>query len=318
MTLRLDAGPDAARFVTIDRRGTVLGRAPGPGRIDDPWLEPHHLVVRQDGPVVAVTQLCGRAPVRVDGELVVGPTPVGAGAVIELGATRAVVTEPAPSAGVDTETARAVVLGVGFDATSRVIGTDDPAWFVEQARLERSRAFGDVVLDLDVVARVLVTGPSALGVVRSIVAQSTVRVVVTARLDALRWPASGRQILVAHAPDPETAWPGDELPEDAAVISVGATWRAVLHHRRGADTNVVRFHAAGRPARVEPPRGCSRTDRAVVAQQVARTGPEVGGDVVGVPQPARRQREAAAADALVELVPQPRQDGDLLVEPRSP
>jgi len=56
----------------------------------------------------------------------------------------------------------------------------------------------------------------------------------------------------------------------------------------------------------------------VIAQQVAGAGAEAGGPVAGVRQAAVGQRQAAAADAVVELVPQGRQQGDALVQQRPP
>ena len=128
--------------------------------------------------------------------------------------------------------------------------------------------------------------------------------------------------MIVYAADPETGWPGLELPTDAAMISVGATWQAVLM-RPSPDGSISlqRFHAAGHPGGPDPrspAQVCSRLDRAFVAEEVARPRAEPGGGVVGVPEPARRERETAAPDALVELVAHPGEQRDLLVESRAP
>ena len=64
-------------------------------RIDDPSVEPHHvlLTVAPDG-AVAVVQLTGRVPCRVDGEPIAGTTSVVDGSTIELGSSRLRLTRP--------------------------------------------------------------------------------------------------------------------------------------------------------------------------------------------------------------------------------
>src|SRR5690606_12266559 len=52
--------------------------------------------------------------------------------------------------------------------------------------------------------------------------------------------------------------------------------------------------------------------------QPARTGTECGGFVLAVVEAARRQREAPAADARVELIAQTLELGDAIVEQRAP
>ena len=61
-----------------------------------------------------------------------------------------------------------------------------------------------------------------------------------------------------------------------------------------------------------------RHDGALVTQDVAGAGAELGGDVVGVPDRARLERQAPAADAAVEVLTQPLQRRDLLVETWAP
>jgi len=70
------AGPDAGGTHALPPGRHVLGRAPGADlRTDDPAVEPHHLLleVGADG-AVAITQLTGRAPARVDGATLDGTT----------------------------------------------------------------------------------------------------------------------------------------------------------------------------------------------------------------------------------------------------
>ena len=61
--------------------------------------------------------------------------------------------------------------------------------------------------------------------------------------------------------------------------------------------------------------GC---DGAFVAEDVAGSGAEFGRDVVGVPDRARLERQAAAADAAVEVLAEPLQRRDLLVQTWAP
>ena len=311
LVLRLDAGPDARRTIAI-AGSVVLGRAAGPGRIVDPFLEPHHLLLRTSDR--RVVQLSGRAPARVDGVVVGSGAAIRIGSVIEVGATRIVIAEPGSAAGTPHQPPPGtVVLGIGIrrhdpDAVSLACHS-----FARLAAIEHERHMGAITLDLDAIRRILVTGPSADGLIRSLVAQADRhRIHVADRTASIgARPPSGRVVVVAD-PDPDAAWPGDEIPSDGAVVSVGVSWEAVLMLRSpDGSSRVQRFRAAGHP-------GGSRSDRALVAQEVARAGAELGGDVVGVPQPARRERETAASDALVELVAHPGEQRDLLVEAGSP
>ena len=77
----------------------VVGRSPAAAvRIDDPSVEPHHalLDVAPDG-AVAVVQLTGRVPCRVDGEPIAGPAAVIDGSTIELGSSRLRLAGPTSS-----------------------------------------------------------------------------------------------------------------------------------------------------------------------------------------------------------------------------
>lgn len=328
--LRLETGPDSGRAIPIDRGQLVLGRAPGPGRIDDRAIDAHHVLIRRDGRSITATQLAGRVPIRIDGEVPGVGAELGIGSVLELGATCAVVADrttddPSDDPSEDPADGEVVVLGVGIDSREREDRPEVGSWsFAELALEERERSAAAVTLDLAEVRRLLVTGPAAPGLVRAIVAQTKRRrVLASTRRGALRsLPPPGRLVVVEDAEHvgPETGWPGDELPADAAVISVGATWHALLLRQRAVDGAIeaVRFRASGRPTVSPSTSRCSRPDRTLVAQQVAGTAAELGGDVVGVPEPARRERQAPAADALVELVPQAGEERDLLVEPWSP
>lgn len=337
--LRLDAGPDAGRSLPIPAGGLTVGRAAGPGRVADPAVEAHHVTLRPADGGVSVTQLAGRTPARVDGVAVGTPARAESGAVLEFGATRATLVEgeAAPRRPrVDTS----IVLGVGIvlPDESDVAGRS----FEEQAAAVRSATIGAVRLDPGI-RRLLVAGPGADGVARALLEQAgqagvRVRVVEPDEVARLRVPHAA--LAIAIAPDPDEQWQHGDLAPDALVVRVGVSWRAVLE-RAGPDgsTVVQRFHAAGRPEsqRTErnirpyrPYRPCRpwgsgrrvslrrRLNRAFVAEQVAGAGAEAGGDVVGVPQAARCERQAPAADAPVELVAESDEQRDLFVEPRPP
>lgn len=249
LAIRLDAGPDAGRSIGVDGPDLVIGRCGGPGRIADPSLEVHHLLVRRDGPVAALTQLAGRTPARVDGEPLVGAVAVGSGSVVELGASRAVLIED-PMSDPPNPTSR-IELGVGDLGDGDLGDVDDPdASFVEQAAARRGRSPTTVTLDLGTTRRLLVAGPAAPGLVRSIVAQAWgASIAIDVRLASLHDRPAGRHVVIVHRPELDAAWPGRELPVDGVVINVGATWAAVMArpHDDGT-TSLVRFHAAGRPA----------------------------------------------------------------------
>ncbi len=91
-----EAGPASGPTVALPAGRHVVGRSPSAAvRIDDPSVEPHHvlLTVAPDG-AVAVVQLTGRVPCRVDGEPIAGPTSVVDGSTIELGSSRLRLTRP--------------------------------------------------------------------------------------------------------------------------------------------------------------------------------------------------------------------------------
>lgn len=326
--LRLDAGPDAGRTITLPGRPLVVGRSHGIGHIADPFIEAHHLLI--DPTRRTVMQLSGRVPTRVDGNPIGAAATISDGSVIEVGASRIIVATIKShtissvnrfSAGTGRESGGVVELGVGIRRDHEPVSSSS---FVDQAQYERTRTTTPITLDLHETRRVLVVGPSAETFVRALAARSAGRrVIVSRRLDLLR-TRPRRHVVFVHATDPETGWPSRELPGDAAVVSVGASWQGVLMRRSpDGSMSLQRFHAAGLssahgPEGRAPARVCSRSDGALVAEEVARPGAELGGDVVGVPEPARREREAAAPDALVELVAHPGEQRDLLVEARPP
>ena len=256
--LCLVAGPDAGRTIVVRDRPLTIGRADGPGHVADPALEAHHLLF--DPLRRTVLQLTGRIPARIDGTPIGRRRTVRRGAVVELGASRITVDGRPPPPPSPT----ALVLGVG-----------EP--------LGRGRPAAPVTVDASVVRRVLVAGPSATALAAALAARAARRepVSLTADSCALRTRPVGGCFVIAHVPDPDAEWPAHELPSDAVVVSVGASWRASIVGRAPSGGLVLqRFHAAG---------DGSRPNRAVVAQQVSGAGPELGRDVARVPQPARRE-----------------------------
>lgn len=96
--VEIDSGPGCAEVTGLCPGRHVVGRAASAAvRVDDPEVEPHHLLVdvTADGRV-AVFHLTGRLPVLADHEPVVGWVELGAGSVIDLGATRLRMTLPSP------------------------------------------------------------------------------------------------------------------------------------------------------------------------------------------------------------------------------
>lgn len=299
--LRLDAGPDAGRTIRLQGRPIVLGRALGPGRIDDPLMEAHHLVI--DPVDLTLTQLSGRSTARVDGVPIASTAAIGSGSVIEIGASRLTVS-PATTTSISVTTTTGtrcsslvdrVLLGFGRRPETAAIAT------FTDARREHDRSPEPVTVDARIVRRVLVAGPPAERFALALGARFP-DAAVTDRVSMLRAARDGT--VVAHVADPEATWWERDLPTDAVVISIGVTWRAtMLHASDDGSTAVQRFHASGAPGWSAP--GCSGLGRSVVAQEVPGTGAEPGCDVVGIPQPARFEREATATDALVELVAHP-------------
>ena len=326
LALRLEAGPDTGRSIRVPPGGIILGRAAGPGRIVDPALEAHHLSVRVVEGSLELVQLAGRVPARIDGMPVGRVATARIGSTIDLGRTRVVVRDRTAD-----RRHRAIVLGIGAQPADENTLAVLP--FDRQAAIGRATQDVPIALDTSGVRRLLIVGPSAEALVRSVVAQAkTLRVCcrVVDGVDVLVAASLRGALMIASDPDPEAGWPG-ELPDDVLTVYVGVSWRAVATRRGPEGAAVIhRFHAAGvpdhDPGRVVATRrrrscdvlGGRRPGRALVAQQVARTDAEFGGDVVGVPDAARCQRQAPASDAPVELIAQPRQQRDLFVEPRPP
>ena len=102
VVLVCEAGPASGPAVALPAGRHVVGRSPGAAvRIDDPSVEPHHVLVDvAPGGAVAVVQLTGRVPCRVDGEPIAGAADVIDGSTIESG--RAASDSPDPA----TRTAR--------------------------------------------------------------------------------------------------------------------------------------------------------------------------------------------------------------------
>lgn len=282
----------------------MLGRAFGPGRIDDPMLEAHHLAI--DPVDRTLIQLSGRATARLDGVPIASSAAIGSGSVIEVGASRITVStatatsNAATSIAATTTTgcssvARRVLLGFGRRPETAAIDT-----FTDAGR-EHDRSPEPITVDASIIRRVLVAGPPAERFALALGSRFP-DAVVTDRVSMLR--AGRANTVVAHVTDPEATWWDRDLPNDAVVISIGSTWRAtMLHAAADGSTAVQRFHASGAPGCSGS--ACSGLGRSLVAQEVPRTGAEPGRDVVGVPQPARLERQATATDALVELVAHP-------------
>jgi hypothetical protein len=214
IALRIDAGPDAGRTVPVASDSIVLGRASGLGRIEDPFLEAHHLLISSRG--CEVIQLAGRIAVRVDGDPIDRRATLRVGSVIEAGSTRIAVVSTADEPIHPRVDTGAVVLGVGrrHPAVAHAVGDVREASFTELAADQRVREMSPISVDLRTVRRLLVTGPSAAGLVRSIIHQGARRhrIVVTDRVAALGTrPRRGRVIIVID-PDPDADWPDDELP----------------------------------------------------------------------------------------------------------
>ncbi len=84
----LVGGPDAGRVIRLRRGRLSLGRVPGGLVVDDPTIEPHHVVVdvaEGMGEGVRCVQLAGRAPVLVDGDRLAPSDVLRDGALIRIG-----------------------------------------------------------------------------------------------------------------------------------------------------------------------------------------------------------------------------------------
>ena len=82
--------------------------------------------------------------------------------------------------------------------------------------------------------------------------------------------------------------PGEPAPADCtALLEVGARWRGRWTPDLTRPEDSTRLHVAGRSVAGWSVEGGDR--RTLVAQEVSRAVSELGGHVVGIPQPARRQ-----------------------------
>ncbi len=95
------SGPDAGGTHPLPVGRHLVGRAVTTDvRCDDRLLEPHHLIVEVgDDGVVVITQLTGRAPVRVNGVAIDEITRIGDGDSIEIGSSVLQLHRRASSAG---------------------------------------------------------------------------------------------------------------------------------------------------------------------------------------------------------------------------
>ena len=127
---------------------------------------------------------------------------------------------------------------------------------------------------------IVASDPTAVadGLTAQLDAHERARVLVTDATEAESLAQSGRPMIVL-ATDLI-----DVPPWCRSVLEVGAMWRAtwcpdIVDH---ADVT-FRLHARGRPRRSTDAGG------PFVAEKVARPRPQLGRDIAGVPQPARRQ-----------------------------
>ena len=113
VVLHIQAGPDAGRSIDCADDPIVVGRASGRGRIEDPSLEVHHLLVHPTQRTVV--QLTGRLPACVNGRPIGHGATLDAGSVIEVGATRLLVASgrDCEDPGPPSVTSGVIVLGVG-------------------------------------------------------------------------------------------------------------------------------------------------------------------------------------------------------------
>ncbi len=346
------AGPDTGRIVALPSGRHRFGREPTGLVIDDPALEVHHLMI-DVGDVVRCAQLSGRIPVRVDGQAIAGFVVVVDGAFVEVGGSL-LRLERRGRLGADQRDAVRrrwpVTLGIGdveVEPAGRPNGGPGLGAlpFDEQvvADAGRRRAGVPVVIDLAKTPRLGVTGQHRVAVAMTIldVVRARARIAPVVRwsgvsdqplhsdsdldvgggvimvCDAERFRKATRALadveLAAATPSAMIvlAEHVDDLPADCtARLSVGARWRGtfVADTATGFDA-VVPLHVAGRSA---------QRSRSFITQQIARTGAELGGDIAGVPEAARGERQTSASDARIELVAHSSEQLDLLVEPWAP
>ena len=345
MTLRCTAGPDAGREHLLRTGRQWIGRGAVDIGIDDPTLEAHHAVVDVSlAASVSVLQIAGRSPLRVDGFAADGWVSARPGSIVEVGCSRLEIVEPgavrhgadhgaagaihAPLDGSDDEAHRferdlarvapalrrahlddrragSVEVGVASIVLAPLVldrsGLPVPseAWSDRTVAAVERHARHELPLRVPLSAGhpIAVVGPHRDAIIASMVGQfgptrsASVLVLDPAEVDA--FDAVDRPIIIGC----ETI---DDVPRRCtATLDIGSTWRGTWHPDPG---EVVRLHAAARRVGAEP-------SGPLVAEQVARAGAEARRGVVGIPQAARGQRQAAASDAAVELVAEPNRQG---------
>lgn len=328
MQVAVTAGPDAGHVAHLPAGRHLIGRARGCGFvIADPAVEAHHavLVLAADG--AAVAQLSARAPLVVDGRVHTTGR-VRPGAVLEIGASRVTLGRaprpPAPDerwavlAAVERECylarARAPwVVTLGRGRVHLPLPVPPEASPREQAEAARWEWHPDLPVLADLAPRrryvVGVRGPH-----RDMVVESLVRQLPAG--DGRRWelasPARRASACCVDRPVTTLVVLDDRdptPPECDALLEIGARWRATwIADLRAGALDVVRLHAAG----------AGKARWPFVGKEVPRAGSEVGRDVVGVPDPAQAERQAAASDAARQVVAQAGQHLDLRVQPRPP
>lgn len=296
--------------------------------VADPAVEPHHALVSigADG-VATLTQLSSRTPLLVDAAAHRSGG-VREGCVVELGDSRIQLGRPrqrppsmsrfAVLAGVEREcylsrTASPWVVMLGRGRVRLPLSVDPAAAVTELAEAALWEWHDDlpVLADFarDVVYMIGVRGAHADAVIAALVRQlpaGTGRgwcVTSADRPLAEQDPGMPVTVLVRVAD-------GAPIPHECdALLDVGPRWRAswCADLRAGA-LDVVRFHAAGGGS----PSG------ALVGEQVAGAGTEIGSRVVGVPNPAYGERQASAPDAAGQVVAEAGEHVDLRVESGPP
>ena len=111
------------------------------------------------------------------------------------------------------------------------------------------------------------------------------------------------------------------LGDSSTSVAIFASLNAELGgaSTSSTETRVVATESGDSFGFVPRPLGsCTYFVGPFVSVQIVRAGAHCRGDVVGVPDPTRGQREAAAADACFQLIPEPGGEGDLLVQSRLP
>ena len=350
LTVRCVAGPDAG-WVARLRPGTHwLGRVHGDLQVLDPTVEAHHALVEVGDDVrVRLVQVAGRSPIRVDRDSAHGWVTLGDASVVEVGASRLQLVDPAsvpvastarvhaPLDGSDDELHRferdvvraaaairtearprhsrgAVTLGIGeqslaidvLDAASESVDVVSLAHPVAALLDRHARAEIPVVTTIGADRPMAIVGMHAAAVARRVHLQLAPRprarlLTVTAD-EAGRFRGAGRPMVVLV---PEL----DQVPSwCVGVLDIGATWHGTWQPDAiERPDEIIRLHAAGasarRPTRVHvalsPDIGAQRdmdgggggsgadVGGALVAQQVAGAGAEVGGDVARVPEATR-------------------------------